>query len=144
LAATLLAATATIAAERERAVSSQERLARYRTELDQFRRDFGGAHDLPDQKFFLFGMGLRTKLLYKSGALLNAQSRQIIYQWDVSDEIILPSEYSVVLRTKGGGEVRLVKTRTESGLRRAESAWQFPARPRPRVCPISPSSNTQR
>ena len=109
LAASLFVATTAIAAERERAVSPQERLSRYRAELDQFRRDFGGAHDLPDQKFFLFGMGLRTKLLYKAGALLNAHSGQLIRQWDVSDEIILPAEYSVVLRTKGGGETRLLE-----------------------------------
>ena len=109
LAASLFVAMATIAAERERAVSPPERLAPYRAELGQFRRDFGGAHDLPDEKFFLFGMGLRTKLLYKTGALLNAQSGQLIRRWDVSDEIILPAEYSVVLRIKSGGEVRLVE-----------------------------------
>ncbi len=109
LAASLFVATATVAAERDRNVAPKERLSRYRAELDQFRRDFGGAHDLPDEKFFLFGMGLRTKLLYKSGALLNAQSGQVIRQWDVSEEIILPAEYSVVLRTKSGGGVRLVE-----------------------------------
>ena len=109
LAASLFVATAAIAAERGHTASPQERLSRYRAELDQFRRDFGGAHDLPDQKFFLFGMGLRTKLLYKAGALLNAQSGQVIREWDVSEEIILPSEYSVILRTKSGGEARLVE-----------------------------------
>jgi len=133
LAASLFVATATIAAERERAVSPQERLARYRQELDQFRRDFGGAHDLPDQKFFLFGMGLRTKLLHKSGALLNAQTGQIIRQWDASDEIILPSEYSVILRTKGGGEVCLVEDENgvwieEGGKRVAIPGTTAPAR----------------
>jgi len=109
LAASLFVATATIAAERDRNVAPKERLSRCRAELDQFRRDFGGAHDLPDEKFFLFGTGLRTKLLYKAGVLLNAQSGQVIRQWDVSEEIILPAEYSVVLRTKGGGEVHLLE-----------------------------------
>ncbi len=108
VAANLFLAAATIAAGRD-GKSPQELLSRYRAELDLCRRDFGGAHDLPDHKFFLFGMGLRTKLLYKAGALLNAQSRQIIHQWDASDEIILPSQYSVVLRTKGGGDVRLLE-----------------------------------
>ena len=126
LATSLSVAMATIAAERERAVSPPERLSLYRAELAQFRRDFGGAHDLPDEKFFLFGMGLRTKLLYKAGALLNAQSGQVIRQWDVSHEIILPAEYSVVLRIKSGGEVRLVEDENGVWVEEAGKRAAFP------------------
>ena len=44
-------------------------LQAYRAELDACRQAHGGARDLPAVPFFLFGMGARTKLLYRDGIL---------------------------------------------------------------------------
>ena len=85
-------------------------LSSYRAALDKFREDFGDARELPNEKFFLFGMGLRTKLLYKAGTLMNAASGAVIRKWDVAEEIILPHDYSVVVRMNSRrGETRIVE-----------------------------------
>lgn len=85
----------------------RERLAAYRVELHRLRAEFGGARDLPDERFFLFGMGLREKFFYRNGALMCAPSAAPVCRWDVAEEIILPPEYTVVLRTRHGETVRL-------------------------------------
>jgi hypothetical protein len=37
------------------------------------RQEFGGVRELPDVRFFLFGMGQRTKFIYRSGRLFEAR-----------------------------------------------------------------------
>lgn len=85
------------------------RRAEYRVELDRFRQEFGGTHGLPAQPFFLFGLGLRTKYLYKAGTLFRAESRTTFRQWEGAEEVIVPPDHAVVLRTKTGDIVRLLE-----------------------------------
>jgi hypothetical protein len=85
------------------------RLAKYRNEMSAFRQEFGGTFELPDVNFFLFGMGSRTKLLYKSGVLVNSVTGKTLRQWQVQSEFIIPPEYTVVLITKKGQWVGLVE-----------------------------------
>ena len=85
------------------------RLAKYRNEMSAFRQEFGGTFELPDVSFFLFGMGSRTKLLYKSGVLVNSVTGKTLRQWQVQSEFIIPPEYTVVLITKKGQWVGLVE-----------------------------------
>lgn len=85
------------------------RLSEYRAELDAFRLAFGGARALPDVSFFLFGMGPRTKLLYKSGVLLDARTGKTLHQWDVKSEIIIPSDYSIFIETRDGTKLSIVE-----------------------------------
>ena len=85
------------------------RLASYRAELERFRNDFGGSHDLPDEHFFLFGLGLRTKLIYRSGALIDAQSGVVVHRWDVVEEVIVPPDYAVHLRTRASDVVGILE-----------------------------------
>ena len=92
------------------ALTPEEKLAEYRRELKAFHSEFGGEHKLPDERFFLFGMGLRSKFLYKAGALMDAQSGKVIRKWDVRGDVILPADYSVIMRTMNGVEVRIFET----------------------------------
>lgn len=84
-------------------------LESYRAELHRFRQAFGGARDLPDERFFLFGMGPRQKLLYQNGALVKAPSGEIIRRWTVREDFILPADYTVVIRTTDSRETRIVE-----------------------------------
>jgi hypothetical protein len=68
---------------------------------------FGGTRDLPDERFFLFGMGLRAKFLYRAGALIRAPGAEPVHRWEIAEDIILPADYTVVLRTRAGARVRL-------------------------------------
>lgn len=84
-------------------------LARYRAELTRFRQTFGGARDMPDERFFLFGMGLREKLLYRKGELVKALSGEIVRRWTVREDFLLPADYTVVIRTTDNRESRIVE-----------------------------------
>lgn len=81
----------------------------YRASLDQLRRssDRASVRSLPEGSFFLFGMGPRRKLIYSAGVLRDALSGDVLRAWGAAQEIILPSEYRVALRTSGGDEVQL-------------------------------------
>ena len=100
--AVLLVATATGAAAQ---TAPAERLTAYRAELDAFRKEYGGTRDLPDVRFFLFGMGLRAKLIYRDGRLLDARTGAVVREWKLGGDVILPAEYEVALQTEDGGKV---------------------------------------
>jgi hypothetical protein len=85
-----------------RGQSVEGRLQSYRAELDAFRKEYGGARELPDVRFYLFGMGLRPKYLYRDGKLIDLRNGIIMLQWKIKSDVILPHEYRVVI-TKGDG-----------------------------------------
>lgn len=80
----------------------QRQLESYRENLNQVRQAHGGVRELPAVDFFLFGMGPRLKLVYHAGRLTDAQSGKAIREWEVLDQQIVPSEYTVAIKTKGG------------------------------------------
>jgi len=82
-------------------------LARYRAELSAFRAEFGGGYELPDVPFFLFGMGNRTKLLYRAGSLVSATTGKVLRQWKVKTGTIVPPAYCVALTTPAGASIRI-------------------------------------
>lgn len=57
---------------------------------------------IPQIPFFLFGMGNRRKLLYKSGSLYEPLTGEILRSWSAIQERILPSEYTVEWKTRDG------------------------------------------
>jgi len=108
-------------------------LNEYRNNLNALRKLHPNVRDMPDIKFFLFGMGDRKKLIYKNGSLIDAKTKQVLYQWKVSEEIIVPSAYSVYLKT-AGGNVQITEDQkgvylTENGKRKilASSKLNLPA-----------------
>ena len=82
-------------------------LTAYRAELTAFRREFGGSRELPDVRFFLFGMGQRDKFLYRDGRLTDARSGKLLREWKVKSDIIVPPDYLVSLETTDGATVRI-------------------------------------
>ena len=108
-------------------------LAKYRAELQTFRGEFGGSHELPDTPFFLFGLGQRTKLLYKAGSLVNATTGKLLRQWPVKTATIVPPAYCVSIMTGSGASVRIVEDEQavwleEEGSRRAIAGTEHPVR----------------
>lgn len=79
----------------------------YRNSLKAFRIEFGGTRDMPDVNFFLFGMGNRTKLVYRDGVFKNAVTGEELYRWKLKKEIILPPSYTVYLSLADGNSVRI-------------------------------------
>lgn len=102
-------------------------LQAYRDNLKQLRQEHTPYNDLPDLKFFTFGMGDRLKLIYRSGRLLNALTGNIEEQWNVAQEVIVPSEYLVHLQLDDGQIVQIREDET--------GVWLLQPGKRPRLVP---------
>jgi hypothetical protein len=89
------------------AAPAGERLGAYRAELDAFRQEFGGVRELPNVRFFLFGMGSRTKLIYREGRLFDAGTGAVVREWKLGGDVILPADYEVELETAESGKVTI-------------------------------------
>jgi hypothetical protein len=78
--------------------------------------------ELPKVNFFLFGMGNRDKFLYRNGTLFNALTGEAVRQWEAVKETILPSEYTVRLKTSDGKEIIITEderaVRIQEGVKR--------------------------
>ena len=107
-------------------------LKTYRANLTQLRRQHPNHRDLPDLKFFLFGMGDRLKLIYRDGRLLNALTGNIEEQWHVAEEIIVPSEYLVQLKITDGpnGKYYTLQIREDE-----TGVWLLQSGKRPKLIP---------
>jgi hypothetical protein len=105
LCASLAAVAAAFASE-----NASPPLAEYRAQLEQLRREFGGSKAMPDVPFFLFGMGNRTKLVYRGGTLQEAISGNIVRQWPAQHEVIVPHLYYVELETTNRSRIRVEET----------------------------------
>lgn len=84
-------------------------LGKYRAELDVLRQAYGGVRELPDVPFFLFGMGPRRKLIYQAGVLRDARSGDVIKQWNIASETIVPPDYAVSVATRDGRSIQIVE-----------------------------------
>ena len=62
---------------------------------------------LPENKFFLFGMGHREKYAYKCGQLINIKNNTVVRFWDYASEKFIYDEYTVILTLKDGSTVML-------------------------------------
>lgn len=81
----------------------------YRQELQRFRGEFGGSYDIPDTRFFLFGMGQRTKYLYKEDVLSEALTGKTLRKFEVANDVIVPPQYRVDIETRDGRLVSIAE-----------------------------------
>jgi len=65
-------------------------------------------------EFFLFGMGNRSKYFYKSGRLIESISGNVIVEWSITFEEIIPEEYMVKIKTTDNKIVHIYEN--ESGV----------------------------
>jgi len=107
-------------------------LGQYRESLTRLRQEHPSRSDLPDLKFFLFGMGDRLKLIYRDGRLLNALTGNIEEQWRVERAVIVPSEYLVHLTLAGETDSlsRTIQIREDEN-----GVWILQPGKRPRLIP---------
>lgn len=81
---------------------AEKALLTYRDNLALLRKDHPNKFTLPAVSFFLFGMGNRTKILYKNGMVIDIKTGRTIRKWRIKSEIIVPSEYLVHLELTNG------------------------------------------
>jgi len=86
-------------------------LKKYRQQLEAFRSEFR-AVELADVKFFLFGMGNRSKWLYKDGVLKNALTGSERMRRPVKSQNIIPNGYRVELKTADNRNILIYENET--------------------------------
>jgi hypothetical protein len=88
---------------------AEKNLLLYRQSLDSLRRMHIHMREMPDLHFFLFGMGDRTKFIYRGGKFIDAVTSDVIKRWKITKELIVPSEYMVYLETEDGRKIRIIE-----------------------------------
>ena len=58
---------------------------------------------------FFFGMADRRKMVYKAGKLMDARTQEVLLELDYRDELIVPNEYTVVLRDDDNNLYKIVE-----------------------------------
>jgi len=109
-----MAVPADAAEEADRWRTLERQLDAYRSAIGTVRKEHGGVRRLPAVDFFLFGMGERAKFVYRGGRLTHALTGELVKAWVATEEQIVPSAYTVAVRTKVGGFVFI--TEDEEGV----------------------------
>jgi len=107
---------------------------KYKTQLAQLRKEFSEI-ELPDVKFFLFGMGNRTKLLYKNGKLINSITGETIHEWECKNESIIPNDYTVKLETESGKKISIYENEKGVFISENNADYLIPGTDSPVVLP---------
>jgi hypothetical protein len=87
-------------------------LADYRPNLTLLRQAHPNQRDMPDLRFFLFGMGDRRKLFCRDGMLKDARTGEVLRSWNIKRERIVPPAYTVALETADNKRVTITEDET--------------------------------
>ena len=99
---------------------SPDELKAYEDELDSLRKEFGGSKEMPDVEFYMFGMGNRTKLIYRDGVLKNLITHDTIREWKIKSFRIIPSEYTVRFESEDKEDVTIFENQEGVWIRENE------------------------
>ena len=88
----------------------------YTTQIKELQKNYNikVAYENKSKDFYLFGMGNRTKIIYVDGILYDLKTNKKIKSYTIDKEMIVPNEYTVVLKTKDNTIVKIYEN--ESGI----------------------------
>lgn len=87
-------------------------LYEYRSELQSFHSEFKYSKYLPESDFYIFGMGNRHKYLYRNGCLTDLTTSEVIDEWNIREDVIVPPDYTVGMVTVSGENVFIIEDGT--------------------------------
>lgn len=80
----------------------------YELEYEEFSQNYPTKIiDIGEDNYYFFGMGNRRKILFKENKLIDLDNKNILYEWDVKEYLIIPNEYMVILSTNQGDYVKI-------------------------------------
>ena len=84
-------------------------LKEYTNEYNTFLRRYTPLKNdkLNDSTYYFFGMGNRKKLVFLENGLLDLDSNNYLYQFDVKDYKIIPNIYTVIIETFNGEYIKI-------------------------------------
>ena len=78
------------------------KLEEYKNEYLDFIRTYSPetTNKLNESVYYYLGFGPRRKLMYKPGILMDIDSREVIYEFEEEESMIIPNIYTVIIETK--------------------------------------------
>ena len=62
-----------------------------------------------NEKFYFFGLGNRNKYIYQNGVLKDLKTEKIYKRFDVDNDLIIPNQYMVLIKTKDNKIYKIVE-----------------------------------
>ena len=90
------------------------KLNEYISEIDTFQLEYSikKVSNKTKDDYYFFGLGNRKKILYTKGKLMNIEDKKVLMEFDVEESIIVPNDYSVLIRTKEDDFIKIKEDET--------------------------------
>lgn len=85
--------------------SLNEYINEYKEFLNEYENE--KMEELNPIDYYLFGMGNRTKILYKKGKLIDLSTNKEIYKFNEKESLIIPNIYSVIIRDTNNNYIKI-------------------------------------
>lgn len=85
------------------------KLEEYKNEYLDFIRTYSPetTNKLNESVYYYLGFGPRRKLMYKPGILMDIDSREVIYEFEEEESMIIPNIYTVIIETKDNKYIKI-------------------------------------
>ena len=89
------------------------KLEEYKNEYLQFLNNYSSENTdkLNETVYYYLGFGPRRKLMYKPGLLMDIDSREVLYEFDEEESMIIPNIYTVIIETKDHKYIKIYEDR---------------------------------
>lgn len=84
-------------------------LNNYLEEYNQFKKKYSttSVNNLNEIDYYFFGMGNRRKMVYVNDSLIDIDTEEIIYSFEIEERMIIPNEYSVIIQTSNNDYIKI-------------------------------------
>ena len=85
------------------------KLEEYKKEYLEFIDEYSNetTDKLNETVYYYLGFGNRRKLLYKPGLLMDIESREVLYEFEEEEAMIIPNIYTVIIKTKDNKYIKI-------------------------------------
>ena len=62
---------------------------------------------LNQEKYYFFGLGNRRKLMFKNDSLIDLETGEKLYSWNITNQLIIPNQYTVIIETISNNYIKI-------------------------------------
>ena len=90
----------------------------YKNEYYDFKKKYNPEintlEDITTDEYYYFGFANRRKLLYKPGLLMDINTKEVLYEFEEEERLIIPNIYTVLVKTTSNDYIKIYED--ESGV----------------------------
>lgn len=83
----------------------EQYILEYNSLLDNYSNE--KVNFLNDNSYYFFGFGNRKKIVFVDSKLIDIETKEVIYEFDLKSSLIIPNIYTVIIETKEGQFIKL-------------------------------------